>query len=229
MPHKIVVVEDEELIRTMLRINLTRQGYQVDCFSSAETMLEKIGSAPYDILLLDIMLPGIHGDEALRRVRAKGINIPVLMLTAKKDLQSKVGALDSGADDYLPKPFDMDELLARVRSLIRRSQGERIVPSAQLFKLDRYEINFETNAAQTKEGEILLSDKESGILKLFAKNPGKMLGRQDILEEVWGLDVDPTPRTIDNFILRFRKLFEEDPENPKHFITIRSIGYRFDP
>ncbi len=225
---RIIVVEDEELIRTMLTLNLEREGFQVSSFPDAESMLDAVANDRFDIMLLDIMLPGMSGIEALNIIRKKGINTPILMLTAKKDIESKVQTLDIGADDYIPKPFNMDELLARVRAHIRRSQGERSLPSERIIHINDYVVNLETREADTTQGKIVLSEKEVFLLRLFAQNPGKTLSRSDILEEVWGMDVDPTPRTIDNFIVRFRKLFEKDPESPLHFVTVRATGYRFE-
>jgi DNA-binding response OmpR family regulator len=227
--YRVAVVEDEELIRTMLKLNLEKAGYAVECFARGEDFLDRIGDAHYDVILLDIMLPGISGEDLVGEVRERSIHTPILMVTAKSDLESKVGSFRKGADDYLAKPFEMEELLLRVRALIRRSQGEREIPSDSIIRIGRYEANLETRIATSNEGEVRLSEKEADLLRLFGQNPGKTLMRSDILEEVWGMDVYPTPRTVDNFILRFRKLFEPDPERPAHFITVRSAGYRFEP
>ncbi len=226
---KILVVEDEELIFTMLKLNLEKEGYCTECVRSAEAMLERISQESYDIVLLDIMLPGMSGDKALEMLRRKGVNVPVIMLTAKNDLDTKVKTLDCGADDYLSKPFNMQELIARVKALIRRSRSERTIPSDGLYRINRSTINFEERKAVGEVGEITLTEKEAELLNLFVRNPRRTLSRAEILEEVWGMDVYPTPRTIDNFILKFRKLFEDKPEKPKHFITVRATGYRFDP
>ncbi len=213
----------------MLRLNLEKDGYEVESFESAEELLESLEHGHFDVLLLDVMLPGMSGEDVIVRIREKGINTPILMVTARVDIETKVSTFRKGADDYLSKPFDMEELLLRVKALIRRSQGEREIPSHNLVRIDDYEVNLETRMASTREGEVKLSEKECDLLRLFGQNPGKTLLRADILEEVWGMDVFPTPRTIDNFILKFRKLFEENPEEPVHFITVRSAGYRFVP
>ncbi len=226
---RVAIAEDEELIRTMLRLNLEKGGYEVESFESAEELLESLEHGHFDVLLLDVMLPGMSGEDVIVRIREKGINTPILMVTARVDIETKVSTFRKGADDYLSKPFDMEELLLRVKALIRRSQGEREIPSHNLVRIDDYEVNLETRMASTREGEVKLSEKECDLLRLFGQNPGKTLLRADILEEVWGMDVFPTPRTIDNFILKFRKLFEENPEEPVHFITVRSAGYRFVP
>ena len=228
MTIQVALVEDEELIRTMLKINLEREGYAVTAYESAEPFLDEIQHRIFDIILLDIMLPGIHGDATLEKLRSNNVTTPVLMLTVKQDTDTKVRAFDAGADDYLPKPFNMDELLARVRALIRRSQGQREIPAHHVIMINGRRVNLETRTVETPNGQEKISDKEADFLAYFARNPGKTLNRSDILDEVWGLDVDPTPRTVDNFVVRFRRLFENDPEKPKHFITVRAAGYRFE-
>jgi two-component system alkaline phosphatase synthesis response regulator PhoP len=227
--YRVALVEDEALIRAMIRLNLEKSGYQVECFDEGRRFLERLEETAFDLILLDIMLPGLSGDEILTRIRKQGVSTPVLMVTAKSDVSTKVSTLLQGADDYLAKPFDVEELLARVIVLIRRSQGERSLPSSRVIRIGRYEVNLESRVAQTRQGEVLLTERECDLLALFARNAGKVLNRADILEEAWGMDVDPTPRTVDNFILRFRKLFEEDPENPRSFLTVRASGYLFEP
>ena len=174
------------------------------------------------------MLPDLSGLEILAKLRSDGVNTPVLMLTAKADVATKVDSLDKGADDYLTKPFDLPELFARIRALIRRSQGERHLPSSGLLVIGTCQINLENRNAGTLSGDVRLSTKEAELLGLFAKNIGKPLSRAEILEGVWGMDVWVTERTVDNFIVRLRKLFEPDPEHPIHFITVRRVGYRFE-
>jgi DNA-binding response OmpR family regulator len=151
------------------------------------------------------------------------------MLTARSDVPTKVRTLGSGADDYLAKPFDVAELLARVAAILRRSQAERELPSDQLLRFDRYEVNLRTREATTNLGRVTLSEKEAAFLALLAKAQGEVLTRNDILDEVWGMDAMPTERTVDNLVLRVRKLFEPDAENPVHILTVRGTGYRFRP
>ena len=226
---KVVLVEDEALISTTVRLNLEKQGYAVTVFGDAETMLSVVHEGYCDAIVLDIMLPGMWGDAALEELRRRDINIPVLMLTAKGDTDTKVSAFEQGADDYLSKPFDMEELMVRIKALIRRSQGRRSKRSADVLVINGHEVEVETRTANTLQGEVILSEKEVNLLQLFVNNPGTVFSRADILEEVWGMDVDPTPRTVDNFILKFRKLFETSPDAPEHFITVRATGYRYEP
>lgn len=230
MKYKIAVVEDDELIRNMVKLNLEKNDYQVQCFPDGESLLEQTAFGPFDLFILDILLPGISGLEVLEKLRKNHIHTlaPVLMLTVQNQLQNKIKALNKGADDYLVKPFNMEELLARVNALIRRSQGKRTIPASQILIIGDCQVNLSSRICQSNKGEVVLSEKETKLLKYFSLHPGQTLRRADILEEVWGMDVSPTPRTIDNFILKFRKLFEINPEKPKHFISVRNEGYRFE-
>jgi len=224
---RIGIVEDDELIRSMIKLNLEKSGFIVSAFVKAESLLDEIDSETFDLLLLDIMLPGISGEKLLNVLRKKGISIPVIMVTAKSGIGTKLTSFESGADDYISKPFNMDELKARIEAVIRRSQGERMLPSNQIVNIGRFEVNFDTRMALTQNGPVKLTEKEYKLLKYFFEHQTETLNRVDILENVWGMDTFPTTRTIDNFVLKFRKLFEENPEDPKHFITIHAAGYQF--
>ncbi len=225
---RILLVEDEELIGTMIQLNLQQEGFEVTWHKEGSPVLDGNQAAQSDVVVLDIMLPDVSGIEILRSLRKQNVGAPVLMLTAKGHVDSKIRALDLGADDYLTKPFDIQELSARIRALIRRSQSERHLPSQSQLTLGTYRINLETRIAGSSEGEVTLSAKEVDLLSYFSRNTGRPLSRADILEEVWGMDVSVTERTVDNFLVRFRKLFEQEPENPRHFITVRGLGYRFE-
>jgi DNA-binding response OmpR family regulator len=227
MAMRILLAEDEDLIGRMIELNLKHVGYDVTWVKTGDEALEIAKSQPWDLFLLDLMLPGLTGFQVARALREAQITIPVLMLTARGDTSSKVRGLDSGADDYLVKPFDMAELLARVRALIRRSQGSRHLPSTQLVRFGRYEVSLETMEAVTNQGRVTLTEKEAKLMSLFARHRGETLSRADILEEVWGMDASPTERTIDNVIVKLRRYFEPDPENPVHILSVRGLGYRF--
>ncbi|MCP4215603.1 MAG: response regulator transcription factor [bacterium] len=224
---KVLVVEDEELIRTMIKLNLEKSGYAVTCLQDAESLLQLVREAYYDLILLDVMLPGMSGEKALKKIREMGIKTPVIMATAKNDIDTKADSFEYGADDYIAKPFNMKELLMRVKAVIRRSRGDRVIPSHRIMKIGGFQVDLEKGIATGEAGTLTLSTKEVGLLTYFNTRPGQALSRADILEEVWGMDSDPTPRTIDNYIVKLRKMFEEDPENPGHFISVRSKGYRF--
>lgn len=229
MSHKAAVIEDDELINRLISINLENNGYQTFSFFSAEEFLETMARETIDIMVLDLRLPGIDGLELVKRIRNKGLNFPILMLTVEQRTPTKVEAFDSGADDYLTKPFDMEELLARVKRMIIRSTGNRVIPSDQILTINTYKINLSARTCDSSQGPVVLSEKEAKLLSFFSLNARRTLTREDILEEVWGMDVDPTPRTVDNFVAKFRKLFEDAPESPRHFITVRNRGYRFEP
>lgn len=229
MSAKAAVIEDDELINRLIALNLENSGYRVFSYQSAEAYLETMDRQAIDIMVLDLRLPGISGLDLVKRIRARGLNFPILMLTVEQRTPTKVEAFNSGADDYLTKPFDMAELLARVKRMILRSTGQRVIPSDQILTINQYKINLSARTCDSSQGAIVLSEKEAKLLSFFSQNARRTLSREDILEEVWGMDVDPTPRTVDNFVAKFRKLFEESPETPRHFITVRSLGYRFEP
>ncbi len=229
MKPRILLVEDEELVGTMIRMNLEGAGYEVIWERDGQAAAERSGAEDFDLILLDIALPGPDGMQLLGRLRKRGVGTPIMMVTARTAVGAKVEALERGADDYLPKPFDVAELIARVQALLRRSQAEREIPSDRVVRIGGYRINLETRQAETAQGELALSEKEAALIALLLRSRGRVLSRSDILEEVWGMDVSPSERTVDNFIVRLRKLFEPDAEHPRHFITVRGEGYRFAP
>ncbi len=222
---RILVVEDEPLVRDLVALNLRHAGYDVSTAATWPEGLAAITRATFELALVDVMLPGGDGMDLVAKARAAGVACPVVMLTARGETAAKVRGLDSGADDYMTKPFDVPELLARVRALLRRA-GRR--PStAPRFVWGPYWIRFDTGQAQTNEGEVTLSDKELRLMEQLVTHENRVLSRADLLEEVWGMDAFPTDRTIDNFVLRLRRLFEPDPENPVHLVTVRGRGYMF--
>ena len=222
---KLLVVEDEPLVRDLIALNLRHAGYDVTTAPTWPEGLAAITQTRFELAVVDVMLPGGDGMELVQKARAAGVTCPVLMLTARGETAAKVRGLDSGADDYMTKPFDVPELLARVRALLRRA-GRRPA-TAPRFVWGQYWIRFDTGQAQTNEGEVTLSDKELRMMEQLVANENRVLSRADLLEEVWGMDAFPTARTIDNFILRLRRLFEPDPENPTHLVTVRGRGYMF--
>jgi len=228
---KLLLVEDEDLIGTMVRMNLEAEGYDVVWVKEGNEALEAAAKRRFDLILLDIGLAGTVSDgfEVLRSLRARGLGTPVLMLTARGEIGAKVEALHIGADDYLTKPFDIAELAARVRALVRRSQAERELPSGSVVRFGRYEINLETREALTNQGNVVLTEKETGLMRLLVSASGQPVSRADVLDHVWGMDVSPTDRTVDNIVLRLRRLFEPDHSRPRHIVTVRGVGYRFLP
>jgi len=224
---RILLVEDDELVGTMVCMNLENQGHELRWCRDGVQGLEAATETPFDLVLLDISLPGSDGFAVLQGMRKRGVGTPVLMVTARSDVGSKVKALDMGADDYLAKPFDIAELVARVRALVRRSTAERQVPASRVLRFDRYRIDLDSREAETNEGLVVVGEKEAEILALLVRADGAVLSRADIIEEVWGLDAFPVERTVDNYLVRLRKLFEPDPRQPRHILTVRGAGFRF--
>jgi DNA-binding response OmpR family regulator len=241
---RILLVEDEDHIAQGLRFNLQNQGYEVSVLANGTSALELLGRQRFDLIVLDVMLPGTDGIEIVRARRRQGDWTPILMLTARDDPKDVIFGIEAGADDYLTKPFDLDELLARVRGLLRRqvwmrsSRTEKLSSSSgdataafegpETVAFGECRIDFKTLRARGADGqENELSPKEAAIMRLFAQHPDEVITRGRLLEEVWGLKSTLQTRTVDNFILRLRKRFEERPDNPKHILSVRGAGYRF--
>jgi two-component system alkaline phosphatase synthesis response regulator PhoP len=224
---RILLVEDEESIREAVKLNLEIEGYEVVATGNGKKALEYVHGQHFDLLLLDVMLPDVDGFTITEQVRLSNNEVPILILTAKDMAQDRVAGLKKGADDYLTKPFNLEELLLRVNNLVRRSRrikGE--VP--ELFEFGNNKVNFGTFEALTWRGEdIILTKKEAMLLKLLVERKNEVVSRNQILQAVWGYDVFPSTRTIDNFILAFRKYFEDDPKHPHFFHSIRGVGYKF--
>lgn len=225
MPERLLVVEDERLVRDLVCLNLRHAGYEVTSAADFPEGLARIREGAFDLGVFDVMLPGGDGFELVRAARAQGLKVPLLMLTARAETHAKVRALDGGADDYLTKPFDVDELIARVRALLRRAHGE--APVNLPVQIGPYQVRLDSGEAMTREGPVVLSEKELLLLTVFLHHEDQPLTRADILEEVWGMDSSPVDRTVDNFVMRLRRLFEPDPEQPTLFITLRGRGYLF--
>ncbi len=224
---RILLVEDEESIRDVVRLNLELEGHEVVSTGNGKKALEFTRGQHFDLLLLDVMLPDLDGFTITEQVRLTNAEVPILLLTAKDMAQDRVTGLRKGADDYLTKPFNLEELLLRVNNLLRRSQrvkGEAL----DLYEFGRNQVNFNTFEATTWRGDqLMLTKKEAMLLKLLVERKNEVVSRNQILQAVWGYDVFPSTRTIDNFILAFRKYFEEDPKLPRYFHSIRGVGYKF--
>lgn len=224
---RILLVEDEESIRDVVRMNLEIEGYEVVTSGNGRLALDLIAQQHFDLLLLDVMLPEMDGFTIAEQVRLTNLEVPILMLTAKDQPQDRITGLKKGADDYLTKPFNLEELLLRVSNLLRRSQRVR-GEAMELFEFGGNVINFENFEATTFRGEsITLTKKEAMLLKLLVERKNEVVSRHQILQAVWGYDVFPSTRTIDNFILAFRKYFEKDPKDPHFFHSMRGVGYKF--
>ena len=222
---RILLVEDEPNIADGIIFNLEAEGYLVTHCSSAEAAQAELTAHEFALLVLDIMLPGIDGFELCRRLRAMGSDLPVLMLTARGDEDDRITGLSEGADDYLTKPFSLKEFLLRVKALLRRSR--RVQTTAPHYNFGPNRIDLAERRATTAAGEIELTELEVKVLQLFFSREGKVISRGDLLQSVWGMAPDTETRTLDNFIVRLRKYFEDDPAKPIHFQTVRGRGYRF--
>ncbi len=229
MSPRALLVEDEKLVGAMVRLNLQKAGYEVVWAEGSSEAWSSLQNFPVDVIVLDIAIPGSDGLQLLRNIRQNGMSTPVLMLTARDEISIKIQAFEWGADDYLSKPFDINELVFRIHALVRRSQAPRELPSTGQIRIGNFTVNLVLRKAESNEGLVSLTEKEVALLQLMIRSPGSVLRRADILEEIWGMDVTITERIVDNFIWRFRKLFEEHPDNPSHFLTIRGEGYCYAP
>src|SRR5258706_6449734 len=227
--HSILIVEDEENLLEALKLNLELEGYEVSGVTDGTGALNAVQAEHFDLIILDVMLPELDGISVCENIRLQGNEIPILILSAKNNRADRVLGLKKGADDYLTKPFNLEELLLRVNKLIHKSN--RISQKQQIpdeYKFGRNSINFKALQSVTKEGKtIALTKKETMLLKLLIENKNEVVTREKILQAVWGYNVYPTTRTIDNFILSFRKYFEDDSRNPKYFHSVRGVGYKF--
>ncbi len=223
---RILLVEDEENIRDAVKLNLEMEGYEVVATGEGKKALKYTKEQHFDLLLLDIMLPEVDGYQILEQVRLTNLDVPVIFLTAKDAAADRIAGLKRGADDYLTKPFVLEELLLRVNNLIKRtSKNPENTP--EVYEFGDNKVNFVTYEAQGNPGTFTLTKKEAMLLKLLVDRRNEVVSRQQILQSVWGYDVYPSTRTIDNFILSFRKYFEKDPKNPEYFLSVRGVGYKF--
>lgn len=223
---RLLVIEDEMPMRTALVRTLAAEGYRVREAVDGVSGLELACTESFDLVLLDVMMPGLDGFAVCKALRGRGREMPVLMLTAKGQVDDRVAGLDSGADDYLMKPFSLRELLARVRALLRRGEKSHAVPD--LLQIGEAEIDFRRAVLSRDGREFPLSDKETGMLRLLAANAGKPVSREKFLDVVWGYHAFPSTRTIDNFVAALRAKLETDPASPRYLLTVRGVGYRLD-
>ena len=225
----ILLVEDEENIQDALKLNFEMEGYEVTSVYDGEAALKAVHDEYFDLIILDVMLPEIDGITVCENIRLTNTEIPILMLSAKNQSADRILGLKKGADDYVTKPFSLEELLIRVRILINKSKKiSAKEPVEEQYVFGKNQINFKSLECVTKTGEVVaLTKKEAMLLKLLIENKNEVVTREKILQSVWGYNVYPTTRTVDNFILNFRKYFEEDSRNPKYFHSIRGIGYKF--
>jgi two-component system alkaline phosphatase synthesis response regulator PhoP len=225
----ILLVEDEENLHEALRLNLELEGFDVVSAYDGVAALKSIQAEYFDLIILDVMLPEMDGINVTETVRLSNNEIPILILSARNSSADRVLGLKKGADDYLTKPFNLEELLLRVHKLINKNKKLQDKSSlGNSYSFGNNIIDFKAQEATTKAGQkIQLSKKETMLLKLLIENKNEVVPREKILQAVWGYNVYPTTRTIDNFILNFRKYFEDDSRNPKYFHSVRGVGYKY--
>ncbi len=228
-PH-ILIVEDERHIGIGLKFNCEAEGYAVTLVGDGSSALRLVSEDPqkFDLMVLDLMLPGMSGYKVLEEIRKADVQIPVLILSARTLSEDRQRGFDLGADQYLMKPFELPELLSRIRNLLQR-HGQRRKPETleDVYQFQGFVINFARHEV-TKNGEVKsLTPLEFELLRYFVRNEGAVVTRGQLLDKVWGLDSSPTTRTVDNFILRLRRYFEQDATRPRHFLSVRGVGYRF--
>ncbi len=225
----ILLVEDEENLQEALKLNLELEGYEVSCANDGAEALRKTESEFFDLIILDIMLPEVDGISVTETLRLKQNDVPILIVSARSSSADRVLGLKKGADDYLNKPFNLEELLLRVHKLIDKNKRLTQKPGAvDQYQFGKNTIDFRGQTATNFQGEVIaLSKKEAMLLKLLIENKNEVVSREKILQTVWGYQVFPTTRTIDNFILNFRKYFEPDSRNPQYFHSVRGVGYKY--
>jgi two-component system alkaline phosphatase synthesis response regulator PhoP len=222
----ILVVEDKRELRVQLRDALEHQGYEVLESGDGADALEQAVSGRPDLVILDLMLPGLDGIEVCRELRERGVDTPVIMLTARSEEDDRLTGFRSGADDYVTKPFSVRELMLRVRAMLRRAQGEA-VPTE--LRIGDARVDFGKYTIFRGDQQFPLSEKEIALLRLLIANPHEVISRDRLLDEVWGYNAYPSTRTIDTFIYRLRQKIEVDPRDPQHLLTVWGTGYRFVP
>lgn len=225
----ILLVEDEENLHEALKLNLELEQYEITSAYTGSEALQKIQNEYFDLIILDVMLPDVDGISVTETVRVQNNQVPILILSAKDTSSDRVLGLKKGADDYLTKPFNLEELLLRVQKLIDKNKKMQDKDTVgDTYQFGGHTIDFNAQEALTKEGQrIQLSKKEAMLLKLLFENKNDVVPREKILQTVWGYNVYPTTRTIDNFILNFRKYFESDSRNPRYFHSVRGVGYKY--
>ncbi len=225
----ILLVEDEENLHEALKLNLEMEGYGVTSAFDGNDALKKISNEYFDLIIMDIMLPEMDGISVTETIRVSNNDVPVLILSARNSSEDRVLGLKKGADDYLTKPFNLEELLLRVSKLIDKNKKLQVKDSiGDVYQFGNNTVDFKAQDAITWNGQkVELSKKEAMLLKLLIENKNDVVTREKILQLVWGYNVYPTTRTIDNFILSFRKYFEEDSRSPRYFHSVRGVGYKY--
>lgn len=231
---QLLLVEDEEHLAFSLEYNLVAEGYQVDVAGTLADARRHLDQTDYELIVLDVMLPDGNGMDFCRGLRDSGDTTPVLMLTALDATDNIIDGLSTGADDYVPKPFDLRELIGRIEAVLRRRRWEReqvgLPDTGGTVELEGHQVDLDRREVTNPDGEqVTMTDLEFELLSYFIRHPHQVVTRENLLESVWKLPATTNTRTVDNFIVRLRKRFEPDPAEPSHFLTVRGAGYRFRP
>ncbi len=231
MKRKVLIVEDEAHIGIGIKYNCEAEGFDATLVGDGPSALQLFADNPhaFDALILDIMLPDMSGYTVLERLREQGIDVPVLILSARTLTEDKVRGFDAGADQYLTKPFELPELISRVKNLVKRQPNAATPDNSgpEQFQFGDVSIDFVRHEVTVRGKLVELTTKELDLVRFFVSREGEVLSRNDLLDNVWGVDSSPQTRTVDNFIVRLRRHFETDPANPQHFLSVRGVGYRF--
>lgn len=225
----LLVVEDEESIREAIKLNMELEGYEVTTVDNGAAVLKAVKNEYFDLIILDIMLPEMDGITVCENIRMQNNEVPILFLSARNSGADRIEGLRKGGDDYMTKPFNLEELILRVEKLVVKNKKLKERNAApDVYTFGKCRIDFSAQSGKDKDGKVIeLSKKEIALLKLLIEHKNEVVSREHILQVVWGYNVYPTTRTIDNFILNFRKYFEKDTRNPRHFHSVRGVGYKF--
>lgn len=227
IPNRILLVEDEKSLADTIKLNLEIEGYKVQHAADGKSALRTFKQERFNLILLDVMLPEMDGFAVCQAIRLENNKVPILFLTAKSSTTDRINGLKLGGDDYLSKPFNLEELLLRIQKLLKRSESSSAT-TVDEFEIGNKKIKFSLMQITNPDGtEIKLTRKETNLLKLLVERKNEVVSREHILETVWGYDVYPSTRTIDNFIVSFRKYFEPDASSPRYFHSVRGVGYKF--
>lgn len=225
MKHRVLLVEDEEGIRKLVEMNLELEGYEIRSVGNGKEALQIFAQEHFDLVLLDLMIPEVDGLHVLEKIKLDKPSQRVIIVSAKDSPADRVTGLKKGADDYINKPFNLEELYIRMENLLGQTKPE--TKSIDTFSFGQNTIDFNSYTAETKNGTLKLTNKEVKLLRLFVEKKNEVIARDTMLKAVWGYDVYPSTRTIDNFVMSLRKYFEIDPRKPQHFVSVRGVGYKF--
>lgn len=226
MKKRILVVEDEKDLADTIKLNLELEEYHPIVVHDGLDAIAAFKEQSFDLVILDIMIPSVNGIEVCENIRLQDSSVPIMFLSAKSRSEDRILGLKKGGDDYLTKPFNLEELILRIGNLITRNETNTS-SSITSYSFGENSVDFDSYEAVGKQGKFTLTNKESLLLKLLFENEGEVVSRERILQAVWGYSVYPSTRTIDNFVLAFRRYFEDDQKNPKYFISLRGVGYKF--